>query len=89
MPRHDFLQTGPEVSREIEDGETVAEAILGAFEGAAIDHVRRDRTLNDAVDPDALNRLFADSPSGDVRCVFDLWDRRVLLTGDEVRLYDR
>ena len=75
--------------REIDGDRSVAETVLRAFEDAGVDHMAAEATLDEAIDTDALNQLFAGRRSEDTQLAVDLWGKRVVVTDDEVRLYDR
>lgn len=81
----------PEYDIRVEfEGKTAVEAVLAAYESAGVDHMSAETTLDDAIDPDALNRLFAERRAPDTALLsVDLWGKRALVGGGEVRLYDR
>ena len=75
--------------REIPADWPVSEVMLEALADAGVDHMTGNRTLNDALDPDALDRLFAGRNPERAVVSLDLWGKRILVTSDEVRVYDR
>jgi hypothetical protein len=83
---------GPEPARPVarypvDDGETVTEAVVAAFDLVA---ARPDdgTVLYDHVDADALEALVADA--GDETAVrTELWGHEVVVTGETVTVYER
>lgn len=70
----------------IDDGESVTEAVVAAFEMIAGRH-DDDRVLYDFVDADALNRLFGGNGSPTVSAT--LWGQPVVVTPEVVTVYER
>lgn len=65
------------VRYERESGQRASEAVFDAVEASGVDLIRADDRLDDAVDGDALDRLF-DGRSGGL-VTFECWDRRVVV----------
>lgn len=74
------------VAYSLDGGESMSEATVMAFIAASVDVFDRETTLNDWIDPDALDRLDwqSDRP---MYLLFPVWDHLVLVTPGEVRIY--
>jgi len=65
------------VRYEREPGERASEAVFEAVEASGVDLFGATNRLDDAVDGDALDRLFDGRGGGVV--AFECWDRRVVV----------
>lgn len=65
------------VRYEREPGERASEAVFDAVEASGVDLFGAEDRLDDAVDGDALDRLFDGRAGGVV--TFECWDRRIVV----------
>jgi len=74
------------VDYSISSGEEMSEAIINAFHAANIDVFEKSTQLNDWVDADVFESIHwtADRP---LYLSTRIWDRRVVITSEEVRIY--
>lgn len=77
----------PDEIHSVAPQEEISEAILEAFEERSVELLDREVQLQDKVDVDALNALDWDHGSS-VRLGFTLWDHRVVVRPEAVRLYE-
>ncbi|MFB6130852.1 MAG: HalOD1 output domain-containing protein [Salinigranum sp.] len=78
------------VTRTLTGYESVVIAIVDALDEVGIDPEERGGTLDDVVDADSLDRLFADKTSGMSRAggtlTFRAWGATVVVTGEAVHV---
>lgn len=81
---------GDPIVREAISGQRASDAVFRAIEEAGIDHEKRETTLYEYVDLEALNDLFGQrterAGSGAVR--FEAWGYSFAVRTDEVVLFD-
>lgn len=93
---NDDRQNAEEAERRVhypeEEGTSLSETVLEAVEAFEdVDVARSDFVLFDAIDPDALDRLFRSDADANVVVEFTVDDIRVTLLGDggvDVRVSD-
>lgn len=66
--------------------EEMAEAVVGAFIKAGVDVFSKPTTLVDWINPDVLKHLDW-TPDGPLYLSTRIWDHRVVITAEEVRIY--
>lgn len=73
-------------SYSVESDEEMAEAVIAAFNEAGIDVFSLGTTLTDWINPDVFEQLdwSSDRP---LYLSTIIWDHRVVLTAEEVRVY--
>lgn len=79
--------TGLLVSHDIESDKSLHEAIVEAFLLAGMDVYSEPTQIADWLEPDVLKRLDFTDPHTYVGT--RIWDHHVLITGEEVRVYER
>lgn len=72
------------VSQDVEEPYSATEAVLTAV--SLVHTIPDDQVLDDVVDTDALDRIFAKDREGGT-LLLDLWGMNVVVTPDEVRVY--
>jgi hypothetical protein len=74
--------------RTVEEDEPMTLAVIACAKQAGVYPDDPDRLLNDVVDPDALERIFADTLSGTPRqggrVAFEVWGHTFVVSPDEV-----
>ena len=66
--------------------EEMAEAVVGAFGEAGINVFSKPTTLANWINPDVLEELEW-TPNGPLYLSTRIWDHRVVITAEEVRIY--
>lgn len=74
------------VSHSLERQEEIGEAIVNAFHALDIDVFKKPTQLNDWINTDAFDDLSWDSDRP-LYLSTRIWDRQVVISGDEVRIY--
>lgn len=77
----------PDVVHSVDPQERISQAILAAFQKCSVEPLEREVRLQDKLDVDALNALDWDHGSS-VRLGFSLWNHRVVVRPEAVRLYE-
>ncbi len=70
------------VRYERDEGQRASTAVFEAVDASGVDLFDAGVRLDDAIDGDALDRLFCGRSDGTV--VFDCWDRRIVVRPDTV-----
>lgn len=78
----------PLITYQIEDGETFFEAISEAFGAIGLDVYGQETAIADWTQ-DGLIDLSVLDPDGPVRVSTVIWDHPVVVTPDEIRIYEQ
>jgi hypothetical protein len=86
LPNLRLDQYEPAVVYSLEDGESMTDAVLAAFEASDVDIDTHNATLYDQIDDNGLEGLFA-RHNRQLRLTTRLWDRPVVITPEQVVVY--
>lgn len=75
------------VSYSLENGEEMSEAIIGAFLAANVDVYDKATQLADWLNPEVLEDIQWSSARPVYLCT-RIWDKQVVITAEEVRIYN-
>lgn len=87
LPRLNEEELGLIVSYSLEDGEEMSEAIIGAFLAAGVDVYEQSTQLADWINPAVLEGIQWSSDCPVYLCT-EIWDKQVVITAEEVRIYN-
>lgn len=81
-------ENAAEVIHSVPTQKQMSEAILDAFQETSVDVLNREVRLQDKLDVDALDGLGWTRASS-LRLEFTLWEHRVEIRPETIRLYER
>jgi hypothetical protein len=77
----------PTVVYSLENGESMTDAVLAAFERSDVDIDEFEITLYEQIDDNGLEGLFSRTDKN-LRLTTRLWNRPVVITPEQVTIYD-
>lgn len=87
LPLLNEEELGLVVSYLLDEGEEMSEAIIGAFLAANVDVYDKSTQLADWVNPEVLEGIQWSSDRPVYLCT-RIWDKKVVITAEEVRIYN-
>jgi hypothetical protein len=91
MRQLELFERSPDARTVVEPSESATDALVRAARRTDVDPLARDDRVQDAVDGDALDRLFGqarpDRDQSRAKLVLALWDRVFVITPLEVEAY--